>query len=310
MPAGFYTHTATVLFARAPALDDVARVVRGAERRVLRAEARSPWFGAADLLVSIDPERNGELAIDVVAQPWPDAMGDPLTDASLFAAWTFGAFGQRTFPGGLVRACEQAWMARDVAGAVTSHVAFVRLRATYVIGAGDDAPIVPEGHSDLRDLEVITSCALAILSLPDAIGYFDPEGEVLLGRDTLASILHDAREQNRVPIEAYTNVRLYRTDPDHSLVDTVGMERFGLPDVEIPFEATLDPNLVVALARNVCLDHLRLGVPIPSGDTIDGPHGRYRALALETSSIAPPRGALRLLLEPGSADALRDPPQQ
>jgi hypothetical protein len=297
VPAGFYTHTATVLFSQASTLDDVARVVAPAERRVLREEPRSPWFGAADLLVSIDPERNGELAIDVVAQPWPDAMGDPRTDPSLFGAWTFGAFGQRTFPGGLARACEQAWMARNVAMAVASHVAFVRLRATYVIGAGDDAPIVPEGHSHLRDLEAITSRALAVLSLPHAIGYFDPEGELLLSRDTLDAILHDAREQSRVPIEAYTNVRLYRTDPDHSLVDSVGMERFGLPDVEIPFEAALDPNLVVALARNVCLHHLRGGTPLPSGDTIDGPGGRYRAHAFDASLVAPPRRVLQLLLE-------------
>ena len=294
MPAGFYTHTATVLFSRAPSLDDVADAVGAAERRALRDEPKSPWFGAADLLVSIDLERNGELAIDVVAQPWPDAMGDPRTDAPLFGAWTFGAFGQRTFPGGLARACEQAWMARDVAKAVASHPAFVRLRATYVIGAGDDAPIVPEGHSHLRDLEAITSRALAILALPHALGYFDPEGEVLLSRETLASIVHDAGEQHRVPIEAYTNVRLYRTDPDRSLVDSVGMERFGLPDVEIPFEAALDPNLVVGLARNVCLHHLRHGAPIPSGDTIDGPGGRYRARAQDESLAAPPRRVLTL----------------
>jgi hypothetical protein len=299
VPSRFYTHTATVLFARAPTLAAVGGVLPASERRIVRPSAEAPWFGQEDRLVTIDPAHNGRLAIDVVAAPWPDGMGDPKRDPHLFGAWAMGAFGAQTFPGALERACQQAWGDREAAAVARDHAAFVRLRTTYAIGASDDAPVVPDGQSDETDLGAITAHALRVLTLDHALAYFDPEGEVLLSGDRLAFLLDVAVEEKRFPIDVHTNVRLFRVDETQSLFDSVGMERFDLPDLEVPFaNDAIDENDVARFVRNVCLYHFDRGEPIGDGETIDGPGGRYRARTVEHGAAPPPRSPLRLELEP------------
>lgn len=314
MPAGFYTECVTVLFARAPSLDEVAAALPHLQRRPARGRpdgGGSPWIGAEDLVGTIDPARNGRLLIDVVRAPWPDGMGDPKDDPSLFGAWTLGAFGRHAFPGNLERARQQAWGLRALADAAADHTAFVRLRTSYVIGAGDEAPIEPEGRSWRTDLDAIRDAALAVLRLPGAIASFDPSAELLLSADEIDARRAHAREHAMEPIDLVSHARLFRPDAAHSLVDTVGMARVELPDLEVPFVASLDPNEVVRFVRNVCVYHLGRDEPIPSGDTIDGPGGRYRAHAFDQALVAPPRPVLRLLLE-GNAfpEVLRRAPRR
>jgi hypothetical protein len=179
-----------------------------------------------------------------------------------------------------------------------------------VIGAGDEAPIEPEGRAWRTDLDATFDAALAVLHVPGAIAYFDPNAELLLSPDEIEARRAHAREHAMDPIDLVSHARLFRPDAAHSLVDTVGMGRVELPDLEVPFVAALDPNEVVRFVRNVSLYHLRRGEPIPSGDTIDGPGGRYRAHAFDESLVAPPRPVLRLLAE-GNAfpDVLRRAPR-
>lgn len=311
MPAGFYTECAAVLFARAPSLDEISLVLPRATRRPLRGGGGAPWFGGDDLVLDIDPARNGWMIVDVVRAPWPDAMGHPKDDPQLFGAWSLGAFGRYAFPGNFTRACEQAWGVRETAESAATHVAFVRLRTTYVMGAEGDAPLEPEDRSWRTDHDAVLDAALAVLRVPGALAYFDPTAELLLPGEEMEARRAFARTHARVPIELVSHARLFRPDASHSLLDTIGMARADLPDLEVPFALSQDANEMLGFVRNVSLYHLDRGEPIPSGDTVDGPGGRYRVHAFDEALVEPPRPVLRLLLD-GNAfpEVLRAAPRR
>lgn len=291
MPAGFFTETATVLFERAPAFDAVAACVLDGVVREVREASDVPWFGARDAVRVFDAERNGRLVVDVVEAEWPDDMGDPKRDPRLFGAWSMGGFGRFTQPDALARARQQAWGQRELAERTVHHAAFVRMRTTYVIGGGDDAPLEPRGRSVARELDAIWDTALAVLALPGALAYFDPTAELLTGRERIAGSLAQARAAGEPPIGLYVHPRLFRTEPDRSVMDTLGMARLDQPDVELILEAGLDPNEAASFVLDLAAYHLGRGAPIPDGDTLDGPGGRYR-VEHGRESVAPPRRPL------------------
>src|SRR5215471_719040 len=73
---------------------DVRSTVERAGFQVAREiEAQESWcFGGPAVLIPYRPEVKGAAAIDVVDRPWPDAMGDPKSDFTVFGAWSMGQF--------------------------------------------------------------------------------------------------------------------------------------------------------------------------------------------------------------------------
>ncbi len=297
MPRGFFTQSVNVLFEQRPSLEAVAELLPECERF---AKPIASWMGSAEeLVVRFNHTRNGALVVDVVDDAWPDGMGDPKLDPDLFGAWSMGAFGPQAFPGNLERALTHAYGIDALADRIRSHRAFVRLRTTYVLGAGTDAPILPEGWDGLAECERLVEASRALLELDRAIVHFDPNGEVLAGAAQLDALRASAREQDVPPIDVFTNVRFFELGDraGWSLMDTVGMERFLLPDVELAFPRSVDPNEVGSFLRDVQLYFLERGAGLGEGDTIEGPGGGYRALVRERSLVPAPRAVVRLVPE-------------
>src|SRR5262249_46639473 len=145
-------------------------------------------------------------------------------------AWTLGYLGPRAYPGALRRAAEQSFGRRHAA-AVARHKGFVRL----LVSAGAGAP-APAGDP-VDDLLALTRAARAVLALPGALAWFEPAGEALrdaafIGRHLDA---HAAGGPPPLPIWWNSRVAALRDLPGWSLVDLVGLDQVGLPDLEACF---------------------------------------------------------------------------
>ncbi len=294
MPRGVFTQSTTILFERAPAIDDVARVL--SSWKPARVKNPSPsWLRAKDeLLVRFDEKNNGTVLIDVLGSRWPDKMNNPEHDPDLFGAWGLGAFGPLVFPGNLERAAMQAVAFPGAKDMVTRHRAFVRLRTSYVVGAGGDAKVIPADWQTLAEIDTLLSLARRVMDLPHALALFDPNGEVILPRDEVDAVLDHARAKSIPPMELLTHVRLFRLAGEQGmLMDTVGMDRFMLRDSEIVIAPGVDPNDGAAFLRNISLQHVRRGSITPEGNTVDGPNGRYTATWVEKSMVPAPRAVVR-----------------
>jgi hypothetical protein len=297
MPRGFFTQSTTILFASAPDLDDVEELVPDAER-IDHSDSENAWMSADEsLVVPIQGPARGFLEIDVLDEPWPDTMGDPKEDVDLFGAWGMGFFGPLAFPGNLARACQQAVAFRGAREAAAKHAAFVRLRTTYADG-NPDTKVIPDGWDPLAELSQLTELGRRILELPEALAYFDPNGEVILDRAGVAESLEHGKQAGIPPLDLFTHVRLFNLGgSDFALMDTVGMDRFFLPDAEVAVAKAIDPNQAASFLRNVSLHHLKKRGPIPDGHTTDGPGGRYRVHHRKESLGPPPRHVARFAPE-------------
>ena len=126
----------------------------------------------------------------------------------LFSAWSMGHFGPFTFPGSLDRACRHPCSWSDHPRAVIdAHRAFVRLRLSYIFGADKDAPVMPADCDPPSELVALTRLARRVASLPGALAFFNPNGEVLLSPAELDEAVDFAEQHERLPIEAWTSVR-------------------------------------------------------------------------------------------------------
>src|SRR5262245_43827540 len=176
MAKGFFTQGVVVFFDRAPSLDELAEALAPREIAKRLEEARTWEFGGPSLLIPFRPEVNGYVSVDVVARRWPDSMGDPNDGTMVFGAWSMGHFGPYAYPHGLARASKQAWHWPDAEATARRHTAFVRVRSSYVFGGRKDAPVMPESYSAMPELLFATELAEAILSVPGALCYFNPNG--------------------------------------------------------------------------------------------------------------------------------------
>ena len=111
MAKGFFTQGFRLLTDGRTTIGDVRTVLESRRVQIVKDAPGSEveWFSGPSLLVPFRPDANGYVSIDVIDKPWPDAMGDPKSDAMLFGAWSMGHFGPHAFPNGLERASQHAW---------------------------------------------------------------------------------------------------------------------------------------------------------------------------------------------------------
>ena len=306
---GFFTQGAIVLTERPLAADVVDQAL--APFHVVKrspAEGEKNWIGGyPNWVIAWRPEVNGAVTVDVVDAPWPDNMGDPKSPGgqSLFAAWSMGFMGPMTWPGNLLRATQYAEAFGDKAAAAASkrHAAFVRVRSTYVLGAGDDAKVMPEDYAARPELEFVTSVAAALAAAPGALCYFNPGGETLLTFTELSRTLDESRSNNLPPLPVWSANRLVKLEdaPGWLFADVVGMEQLDAQDHEACFpKAGYDAGQVMTFLRNTTNYTLEHGPVIKDGHTTDGPGGVWRAMELEEGLLPAPRPVLRWL--PNDAD--------
>jgi hypothetical protein len=300
MPKGLHTASAAVLFETPPTAEQLTSAL--APFTVLRRlegsdDPASAWMaGALSFVLSMRRELNGTAAVTRFDAPWPDGMGDPQSDPWLFGAWTFGYFGPFVFPGNLERAAQHAYTWAGAAEAAARHRAFVRINTTYVGGADQDAPCLPEGYDALAELHVVTRAATALLELPGALAYFNPNGEVLLPLDSVRGIVERRAAAGVPPLDLWTNVRMFRFGEiaPWMLMDTVGMEQLGVDDLEACFSGEgYEPGNVAGFLSSVSAYLHARGPVIQHGHTADGPGGlRWRAHRAE-ALLPRPRSTLR-----------------
>jgi len=298
---GFITQCLCVLLQKTPEIEQVAAQLSGFE--ILgQAPAKADWpFGGPTVTLAYRPEVNGRVLVDIVNRAWPDAMGENMTELSVFGAWGMGQFGPATWPRGLSRACDQNWSWEDAAATVKRHQAFVRVRSTYVHGAGENAPIFPDDYNALHELRFVTDVAHSLMNLPGTLCFFNPGGELVMNRESLEEHLQWARTNNLPALEAWSNVRLFRINETWLTMDTVGNSLLDLPDLEACFcEDRYECSEIDHFLRNLTLFLLRSGSEVNDGDTVDGP-GRvqWRIERMEEGLTPPPRPLLRLVPDDG-----------
>lgn len=259
-------------------------------------------------VASYCPDVNGRVIVDSVAFPWPDGMGNPQTDATTFGAWSFGQFGPFTYPGGLQRAGQHSWTWEPGRTIAAGHVGFVRLRSSYVIGSGGDAKCLPQSYDPVGELNFLTGMTQAILKLPGALCYFNPNGEVLRDLKTLTELLDGCRSADLIPLPAWCNVRFFNLGGGWSLMDTVGNGQLDVPDVEVLFRIDqYEPGRIDNYLRNVTTYLVsNPAATLKDGETIDGPNESnltWRIRVPKEAIVPPPhRWLVRLYATADSAE--------
>lgn len=269
-------------------------------------EGSEDWtFLGPAVLMNMDEDGSGKVVVDVVDHPWPDSMGNPESEADddkkIFEAWGLGNFGPFNFPGSLQRASEQSWVWEDGKTLAEQPVAFIRIRSSYVLGQDDDTPILPDDYEPFDELALVTEIAAEITELPEAICYFNPNGEVLRDLQTLNESFEYAEENDFPPLDLWSNVRLFRLEQDWATIDTVGNAQLDLLDVEACFHAeSYDFADVEQFLRLVTCFLEESDEPIENGDSMEGPGDViWRVWQLDESLVAPPRRVLRCLPQDG-----------
>jgi hypothetical protein len=269
----------------------------------IEGDGQEGWMGVRPTLVVALGEGEGKLAIDVVEAPWPDSLGSAEPESPLFNAWNMGFLGPFAAPGALARGVDHnpgQWEgARAAAG---EHKAFVRVRSSWVIGAGEGARVVPEDYDAEAELEAVTKVAESLLALPEALAYWNPSGEVLLPRERVSEALALAFEHVVPPFDLWANVRLFR-EGEWTVMDSVGMAQLDMDDQEVCFASgKYDPQEVYGFIRQATFFMLEKGMAqVSGGEVSTGPGGvAWRGQRVEQSLAVPPRPAMRWFPVDGS----------
>ncbi len=295
---GHYTAGVCVLFDQSVDIQDVIRALRDFDL-VGRAEDPDPekWmFGGPSVAIGYRPEVNGLVVVDAVNHPWPDNMGDPKSGQQLFGAWMLGHLGPFTFPDGLSRATEQSWIWPEGKAAAEQHSSFVRIRAGYAFGdVSDETPLLPDEYDAKAELLFVTRVAAAVLEMPGALCYYNPNGEVLRDSVALADAMKYAEDNDTPPLDAWCNVRLANAENGWLIMDTVGNQQLDLPDIEVCLlrEKGYDLSQIDGFLRNVTEYLLENGEVIANGDTMEGLGVQWKFHKRKTGILMPPRPTLR-----------------
>ena len=300
MPKGLYTQTVCVLTDGSTTITHIRSAVSEAGFSVLReVPSGERWeFSGPSLVVSHRAEANGTVVIDVIDRPWPDSMGDPKSDPSLFGAWGMGQFGPFTYAGGLQRAAQHSWSWKQGREVALKHQGVVRLRMTYAGGLPAHAPLIPTDCDPLAELTFLTRIVIALGSIPGALCYFNPNGEVLRDFAGLKSVSQACLQEQKQPILLWSNARLFQLGSGFGFMDTVGNEQLDVSDIEVAYPtAEYQPADIDYYMRNVTHYLLDCGRQLKSGEAIDGPGERglsWRIHMPESPLVSPPRRVLRL----------------
>ncbi len=266
MPKGFFTQSACVLLSNTTSLAAIIPLLSEFTMAKRVDQVTDPNLGGPALILSFRPEVNGYANVDVRNVKWPDHMGDPKTDAMLFAAWTMGHYGPFTFPGSLRRAQEQLWAWPEGKAVADRHVAAIQIRTSYVFGGGKGVPIMPADDDALPEIQFVTRIARALLKHPDALAYFNPNGEILANEMLLQKSLEYHEQQKLPPFDMWTNIRVLNPNNGWMIMDTVGMGQLDRPDLEACFPAKkYDLGEISHFLRNCCLYLLHKGEVIHLG---------------------------------------------
>lgn len=295
MPRGFFTQSACVLLSKPTTLDALTPLLSEFQIAKRIDQFKEMHLGGPSLIVAHRPEVNGYVSVDLREGKWPDHMGDSKTEATLFMAWGMGNYGPFTFPGGLQRAQQQLWAWPAGKEIVPQHNAAIHIRASYVFGGGKDAPILPSDYDALAEMHFITRLAVALLKHPDALAYFNPNGEILADEKTLLKSLEYHAQQKLPPFDIWVNVRVLNPNNGWMIMDTVGMEQLDRPDLEACFPAKkYDLGQISYFLRNCCLYLLNNGEVIKDKDTMNGPGGiNWQAHYVKKELSPPPRRLVR-----------------
>jgi len=294
MPKGIFVQSACILLRDAVAIEEIERALFAFE--IIRRTDRGPtWvMGGPGLLVKYRPQVNGLVLIDIIDRPWPDSMGHPETDPQLFGGWAMGQFGPFVFPASLERASQQSWVWQAGKEVGPQHRAFLRIRCSYALGAEQDAPVIAADAEPVDELEHLTGIAQALLSLPAAICLFNPNGEVLRNLAGVEESIRFADQHEVLPLDLWSNIRLFNVNQDWLMMDTVGNAQLDLPDVEAIFTRKYEPGEIDGFLRDSTFYLYNNGRDvIKNGDTMDGPGGvNWRAQHHEHGVSDPPRSVL------------------
>jgi hypothetical protein len=303
MPSkGLFSQGLAVLLSNPITLDETEELLGGVDKRPRKPASESWEISGPTILLPYRPEVNGYVSLDLVSQPWPDDMGDPKQNPILFGAWSMGHFGPCTFPQNLTRALQQSWHWPEAKNLVPRHQAFVRLRSSYIFGAGPDIKCLPQDYAPYPELQFLTEMVRALLKHPHALAYFNPGGEILMGRKELDISLEFSKTHSLPPLDAWSNVRLFNFDEAWLMMDTVGMEQLNLPDHEALFrKSSFEPKHIANFLRNAALYLLNHGEVVKDGNTMDGPGNcRWQATSFAKGLSPAPRRVLRWIPCDGS----------
>jgi|SRR5579859_3270568 len=291
---GLYTQGIAILTQQPVKLDELRPLL--SEYRMLRTlEPSGDWpIGGPTAVVSYREEVNGMVTIDTVDRQWPDGMGDPKNEPTLFAAWSMGYFGPFAYPGGLMRSIQQAWAWQEAKTVVPQHRAFIRLRTTYALGLPSGAPIISSDYDSLHELDFLIGLAQKILRHPAALCYFNPNGEVLASANGLNNSVGYHRKHGLPPLDLFSNVRMFSVTPEWLLMDTVGCKQLDMADQEAAFPKRMfKPKDIAVFLQNTAFYVLRAAREIDDHDTIEGPGNvHWQVIRFAKAVTEPPREAL------------------
>ncbi|MCC9643041.1 DUF4261 domain-containing protein [Rhodopirellula sp. JC740] len=294
MPQGFYTQCVVVLLRERVSMRKIAAAIDEFEPSD-PLPATADWaIAGPSLVMDMDEDTPGHLAIDLVDHPWPDDMEFDNADSPVRQAWSSGSFGPITFPNSLQRALEQLWVWDDGKTEVPTHTHFLRIRSSYVLKSDqDDAPLTPENYEPFDELALITEVAAALAEMPQAIAYFNPAGETIRNSEGLNQVIQESEENDFPPLDLWANVRLYSLDDGFAAMDTVGNGQLDLPDIEALFFAeSYDFNDVDEMLRLITCHLIESDEPFVDGDTVEGPGGRTWEINFQSNSITDPQRAV------------------
>jgi len=299
MAKGFFTQGVSLLTNGQTAIADVKSALQQEGFDIIKeAPAQENWcFGGPSLIIAFRPDVNGYAAVDVVNQPWPDAMGDPKSGSLTFAAWSMGHFGPFAFPGGLARARQHTWAWEPGRTVPEAHCGFVRVRTSYVFGGNEDARVFPEDYDPVAEMTFISRAVMAIFKARGVICYFNPNGEVLRDCASFRELWDACIEQQKMPLPLWMNIRFFKLSEKFGLMDTVGNGQLEITDVEAIFPtARYDPCDIDYYLRNVTHYLLELDRQMQTGEQIDGPgesNLSWTMEVLDQATAEPPRRILR-----------------
>ena len=163
MAKGFFTQGIAILLKKNVVMDELCEYLVPYKIAKRGEASNDRQFSGPYLVVEYRPEVNGFVSIDVVGNKWPDHMGDPKQEPTLFAAWGMGYLGPYAYPYGLRRSCEQSWRWDGAKAAVGMHNAFLRLRLSYIFGKNENAPVMPTDCDAEHELRFLTRLIQVLL---------------------------------------------------------------------------------------------------------------------------------------------------